>query len=190
MKRQLDLHGNVVASFCPTTEERAHRFATGRTPGGQLPYGYDRARSAQARESAVRADGGRGDRGAPDRDEPGAVHSGDVVFVARLEAPVTTEQQSPATRTGLDGVRPFTEGCGAVSFKRLLGGASGTVARFTLHLLHSRRSLRTTEYRSSPIALRPRLANAKPHTSPKSIQPQGPRSTPSVNGVYVPAMRR
>src|SRR6266536_4579695 len=56
MKRQLDLHGNVVASFCPTTEERAHRFATGRTPGGQLPYGYDRARSAQARESAVRAD--------------------------------------------------------------------------------------------------------------------------------------
>src|SRR6266566_7038246 len=76
MKRQLDLHGNVVASFCPTTEERAHRFATGRTPGGQLPYGYDRARSAQARESAVRADGGGGDRGAPDRDEPGAVYGG------------------------------------------------------------------------------------------------------------------
>src|SRR5438552_1091861 len=76
MKRQLDLHGNVVASFCPTTEERAHRFATGRTPGGQPPYRYDRARSAQARESAVRADGGRGDRGAPDRHEPGAVHGG------------------------------------------------------------------------------------------------------------------
>src|SRR6266699_70245 len=76
MKRQRDLHGNVVASFCPTTEERAHRFATGRTPGGQLPYGYDRARSAQARESAVRADGGRGDRGAPDRHEPRAVYGG------------------------------------------------------------------------------------------------------------------
>ncbi len=28
------------------------------------------------------------------------------------------------------------------------------------------------------------------HTSPNSVQPQAPRSTPSVNGVYVPAIRK
>lgn len=37
MKRRLGLHGNVVAES-PHPYQRAHRLATGRTPGGQPPW--------------------------------------------------------------------------------------------------------------------------------------------------------
>ena len=33
-------------------------------------------------------------------------------------------------------------------------------------------------------------AKARPQTTPKSAQPHAPRSTPSVNGVYEPAISR
>ena len=33
-------------------------------------------------------------------------------------------------------------------------------------------------------------ATARPHTTPNNVQPHPPRSTPNVNGVYVPAINR
>jgi len=41
-----------------------------------------------------------------------------------------------------------------------------------------------------PKDLRRTPASAIPQTSPNSVQPQGPRRTPSVNGVYVPAISK
>ncbi len=47
-----------------------------------------------------------------------------------------------------------------------------------------------------PFTRKPRVdlmitpMTASPHTAPKSDQPHAPRSTLSVNGVYVPAMSR
>src|SRR3989304_6093394 len=52
------------------------------------------------------------------------------------------------------------------------------------------RQVESFGYRTPPAAVSTTPARPKPHTSPNSVQPHVPRSTPRVNGVYVPAIMR